>query len=175
MRAVLTRVKSASVSVDGNVIGQIGPGFLILLGITHDDTEAQAVKLADKLTGLRIFEDEDGKMNRGLDTVNGEILVISQFTLYGNCRKGRRPEFLAAARPEVAIPLYEKFVALCREKGYSHRNRRVRRGDAGGVRQRWAPDPYRGHGSAQRVTKPYILPGGRRCPPAFILNRRFSP
>ena len=117
MRAVLTRVKSASVSVDGNVIGQIGPGFLILLGITHDDTEAQAVKLADKLTGLRIFEDEDGKMNRGLDTVNGEILVISQFTLYGNCRKGRRPEFLAAARPEVAIPLYEKFVALCREKG----------------------------------------------------------
>lgn len=75
------------------------------------------MKLADKLTGLRIFEDEDGKMNRGLDTVNGEILVISQFTLYGNCRKGRRPEFLAAARPEVAIPLYEKFVALCREKG----------------------------------------------------------
>ena len=107
MRAVLTRVKSASVSVDGNVIGQIGPGFLILLGVTHDDTEAQAVKLADKLTGLRIFEDEDGKMNRGLETVNGEILVISQFTLYG----------LAAARPEVAIPLYEKFVSLCREKG----------------------------------------------------------
>ena len=126
MRAVLTRVKSASVSVDGKTIGSIGPGFLILLGITHDDTEAQAVKLADKLTGLRIFEDEDGKMNRGLDTVNGEILVISQFTLYGNCRKGRRVidiafdrprEFLAAARPEVAIPLYEKFVALCREKG----------------------------------------------------------
>ena len=99
MRAVLTRVKSASVSVDGKTIGSIGPGFLILLGITHDDTEAQAVKLADKLTGLRIFEDEDGKMNRGLDTVNGEILVISQFTLYGNCRKGRRPEFLASSRP----------------------------------------------------------------------------
>ena len=118
MRAVLTRVKSASVSVDGNVIGQIGPGFLILLGITHDDTEAQAVKLADKLTGLRIFEDEDGKMNRGLETVNGEILVISQFTLYGNCRKGRRPEFLNAARPETAIPLYEKFVSLVRAKGY---------------------------------------------------------
>ena len=118
MRAVLTRVKSASVSVDGNVIGQIGPGFLILLVVTHDDTEAQAVKLADKLTGLRIFEDEDGKMNRGLETVNGEILVISQFTLYGNCRKGRRPEFLSAARPEIAIPMYEKFVAICREKGY---------------------------------------------------------
>ena len=118
MRAVLTRVKSASVSVDGKTIGSIGPGFLILLGITHDDTEAQAVKLADKLTGLRIFEDEDGKMNCGLDTVNGEILVISQFTLYGNCRKGRRPEFLSAARPEIAIPMYEKFVAICREKGY---------------------------------------------------------
>ena len=118
MSAVLTRVKSASVSVDGKTIGSIGPGFLILLGITHDDTEAQAVKLADKLTGLRIFEDEDGKMNRGLDTVNGEILVISQFTLYGNCRKGRRPEFLNAARPETAIPLYEKFVSLVRAKGY---------------------------------------------------------
>ena len=118
MRAVLTRVKSASVSVDGKTIGQIGPGFLILLGVTHDDTEAQAVKLADKLTGLRIFEDEDGKMNRGLETVNGEILVISQFTLYGNCRKGRRPEFLNAARPETAIPLYEKFVSLVRAKGY---------------------------------------------------------
>ena len=118
MRAVLTRVKRASVSVDGKTIGSIGPGFLILLGVTHDDTEAQAVKLADKLTGLRIFEDEDGKMNRGLETVNGEILVISQFTLYGNCRKGRRPEFLSAARPEIAIPMYEKFVAICREKGY---------------------------------------------------------
>ena len=116
MRAVLTRVKSASVTVDGNVVGKIGQGFLILLGVTHEDTEAQAVKLADKLAGLRIFEDEDGKMNRGLETVNGEILVISQFTLYGNCRKGRRPDFLAAARPEVAIPLYEKFVQVLRDK-----------------------------------------------------------
>ena len=118
MRAVLTRVKHASVTIDGKVHGQIGEGFLILLGITHEDTEAQAVKLADKLTGLRIFEDENGKMNRGLDEVKGELLVVSQFTLYGNCKKGRRPEFLAAARPEVAIPLYEKFVALCREKGF---------------------------------------------------------
>ena len=117
MRAVLSRVKSASVTVDGQVVGQIGQGFLILLGITHEDTEVQAAKLADKLTGLRIFEDEDGKMNRGLETVNGEILVVSQFTLYGNCRKGRRPDFLAAARPEVAIPLYEKFVQLIRDKG----------------------------------------------------------
>jgi len=117
MRAVLSRVKSASVTVDGQVIGKIGQGFLILLGITHEDTELQAAKLADKLTGLRIFEDENGKMNRGLETVNGEILVVSQFTLYGNCRKGRRPDFLAAARPEVAIPLYEKFVQLIRDKG----------------------------------------------------------
>ena len=118
MRVVLTRVKHASVTIDGKVHGQIGEGFLILLGITHEDTEAQAVKLADKLTGLRIFEDENGKMNRGLDEVKGELLVVSQFTLYGNCKKGRRPEFLAAARPEVAIPLYEKFVELCRAKGF---------------------------------------------------------
>ena len=118
MRAVLTRVKHASVTIDGKVHGQIGEGFLILLGITHEDTEAQAVKLADKLTGLRIFEDENGKMNRGLDEVKGELLIVSQFTLYADCKKGRRPEFLAAARPEVAIPLYEKFVELCRAKGF---------------------------------------------------------
>ena len=118
MRAVLTRVKHASVTIDGKVHGQIGEGFLILLGITHEDTEAQAVKLADKLTGRRIFEDENGKMNRGLEEVNGQLLIVSQFTLYGNCKKGRRPDFLAAARPEVAIPLYEKFVELCRAKGF---------------------------------------------------------
>ena len=117
MRAVLTRVKSASVAVDGKTIGQIGQGFLILLGITHDDTEAQAVKLADKLTGLRIFEDEDGKMNRGLDTVNGEILVISQFTLYADT-SSRRPGFTGAAKPDAAIPLYERFMAHCRERGF---------------------------------------------------------
>ena len=117
MRAVLTRVKSASVTIEGRVVGQIGQGFLILLGVTHEDTETQAVKLADKLTGLRIFEDENGKMNQGLESVNGQVLVVSQFTLYGNCKKGRRPDFLAAARPEVAIPLYEKFVQLIRDKG----------------------------------------------------------
>lgn len=119
MRAVLTRIKSASVTVDGSVIGQIGQGFLILLGVTHEDTEAQAVKLADKLMGLRIFEDENGKMNRSLEDVGGQVLVVSQFTLYGNCKKGRRPEFLAAARPEIAIPLYEKFISLCRDKGFA--------------------------------------------------------
>ena len=117
MRAVLTRVKHASVSIDGKETARIGEGFLILLGVTHEDTEAQAVKLAEKLTGLRIFEDENGKMNRGLTDVGGEVLLFSQFTLYGHCKKGRRPEFLSAARPEVAIPLYEKFVQLCRDKG----------------------------------------------------------
>ena len=118
MRAVMTRVKHASVTIDGKETRSIGEGFLIRLGITHEDTEAQAVKLADKLTKLRIFEDADGKMNRGLEEVNGELMIISQFTLYGNCKKGRRPDFLAAARPEVAIPLYEKFVAECRSKGF---------------------------------------------------------
>ena len=118
MRAVLMKVKRASVSVDGEICGKIGEGFLILLGIPHEDTEVQCAKLADKLCSLRIFDDENDKINLSLDDVHGEILVISQFTLYGNCRKGRRPEFLNAARPEVAIPLYEKFVELCRAKGY---------------------------------------------------------
>jgi D-tyrosyl-tRNA(Tyr) deacylase len=117
MRAVVTRVAHASVSIDGAVKGRINRGFLILLGVTHEDTEAEAVKLADKICGLRIFEDEHGKMNLGLDAVDGELLIVSQFTLYGSCKRGRRPDFLAAARPDVAIPLYEKFIALCREKG----------------------------------------------------------
>ena len=118
MRAVLTRVKSASVAIDGEIVGKIGQGFLILLGVGPNDTEKECRYLAEKALGLRIFEDENGKMNLGLDAVQGEVLVVSQFTLYGNCRKGRRPEFLSAARPEIAIPMYEKFVAICREKGY---------------------------------------------------------
>lgn len=117
MRAVVTRVRHASVTIGGAVAGSIGQGFLILLGVTHTDTEAEARKLADKICSLRIFEDENGKMNLGLDSVNGELLIVSQFTLYGSCKHGRRPDFLAAARPEVAIPLYERFIALCREKG----------------------------------------------------------
>ena len=118
MRAVVTRVNHAAVAIDGETVGEIGRGFLILLGVTHDDTEAQVRKLADKICSLRIFEDEAGKMNIGLDQVGGELLIVSQFTLYGSCRHGRRPDFLAAARPETAIPLYEKFVSLCREKGF---------------------------------------------------------
>lgn len=118
MRAVVTRVRHASVTIDGVVHGAIQQGFLILLGVTHEDTETQAKKLADKICGLRIFEDENGKMNVGPQEAGAELLVVSQFTLYGNCRHGRRPDFLAAARPETAIPLYERFVELCREKGF---------------------------------------------------------
>jgi D-tyrosyl-tRNA(Tyr) deacylase len=118
MRAVLTRVSSASVQVGGMTIGQIGKGFLILLGVTHTDTEAEGAKLADKIVGLRIFEDGEGKLNRSLEDVGGSLLVVSQFTLYGNCKKGRRPDFLSAARPDVAVPLYEAFVARCRVRGF---------------------------------------------------------
>lgn len=118
MRAVLTKVKHASVTIDGEVKGKIGKGFLILLGVAPDDTEEKCRRMADKLCSLRIFDDENDKINLSLDDVGGELLVVSQFTLYGNCRKGRRPEFLNAARPETAIPLYEKFVSLVRAKGY---------------------------------------------------------
>ena len=118
MRAVVTRVRSASVTIGGETAGENGRGFLVLLGVTHEDTEAQARKLADKICSLRIFEDENGKMNVGLAEAGGELLIVSQFTLYGNCRHGRRPDFLAAARPETAVPLYERFIALCREKGF---------------------------------------------------------
>lgn len=118
MRAVVTRVKHASVSIDGSVVGRIGEGFLILLGVGPNDTEAICDKLADKLTSLRIFEDENEKMNRGLEDVNGEILVVSQFTLYGSCKKGRRPDFFGAAKPDLAIPLYERFVRRCRDNGF---------------------------------------------------------
>ena len=116
MRAVLTRVKNASVTVDGKVIGRIGPGFLILLGITHEDTEAQAVKLADKLMGLRIFEDENGKTNKSLADVDGQLLMVSQFTLYANCKKGNRPSFTEAGEPHRAEELYEYMVAKAREQ-----------------------------------------------------------
>ena len=118
MRAILTRVKSASVTIDGHVNGAIGPGFLILLGVGPNDTEKECRYLAEKALGLRIFEDENGKMNLGLDQIGGEVLVVSQFTLYGNCRKGRRPSFTDAAGPELGTAMYEKFLALCEELGY---------------------------------------------------------
>ena len=118
MRAVLTRVKYASVTIDGQTVGKIGPGFLILLGVGPEDTEEHARVLAEKALGLRIFEDENGKMNLGLDAVQGQVLVVSQFTLYGNCRKGRRPSFTEAAGPELGNALYEKFLSICRDLGY---------------------------------------------------------
>ena len=118
MRAILTRVKSASVTIDGKVNGAIGPGFLILLGVGPNDTEKECRYLTEKALSLRIFEDENGKMNRGLDAIGGQILVVSQFTLYGNCRKGRRPSFTDAAGPELGNALYEKFLAICEELGY---------------------------------------------------------
>ena len=118
MRAVLTRVNSASVTIDGEVVGKIGKGFLILLGVGPEDTEKECRYLAEKILGLRIFEDENEKMNLGLDAVNGEVLVVSQFTLYGNCRKGRRPSFAEAAGPELGNQLYEKFLSICEELGY---------------------------------------------------------
>ena len=118
MRAVLTRVRSASVIIDGRVNGSIGQGFLILLGVGPNDTERECRYLAEKALGLRIFEDENGKMNLGLDAVNGQVLVVSQFTLYGNCRKGRRPSFTDAANPELGNTLYEKFLEICAELGY---------------------------------------------------------
>ena len=118
MRAVLTRVNSASVAIDGEVVGKIGKGFLILLGVGPDDTEKECRYLAEKALGLRVFEDENGKMNRGLEDVNGQVLVVSQFTLFGNCRKGRRPSFTDAAGPELGNELYERFLQICEELGY---------------------------------------------------------
>lgn len=118
MRAVLTRVKSASVTIDGEVVGKIGKGFLILLGVGPEDTSEHCRYLAQKALGLRIFEDENGKMNLGLDQIGGEVLVVSQFTLYGNCRKGRRPSFTDAAPPELGNRLYEEFLKECEALGY---------------------------------------------------------
>lgn len=117
MRAVLTRVTSASVAVDGKIIGQIGKGFLILLGVHVNDTEADADRIADRICGLRIFEDDAGKMNVGPADAGAEILIISQFTLYADTRS-RRPGFTAAARPETAIPLYERVIEQCRARGF---------------------------------------------------------
>ena len=118
MRAILTRVSSASVTIDGERVGQIGKGFLILLGVGPEDTEKECRALAEKCLALRIFEDENGKMNLGLESVGGQVLVVSQFTLYGSCRKGRRPSFTGAAGPELGNELYEKFLDICRELGY---------------------------------------------------------
>lgn len=118
MRAVVTRVKSASVEIDGAEYSRIGPGFLVLLGVHQEDTEAQALKIADKICGLRVFEDENGKMNMSPSDAGAELLIVSQFTLFADC-KSRRPGFTRAARPETAIPLYELVLRQCRERGFT--------------------------------------------------------
>jgi D-tyrosyl-tRNA(Tyr) deacylase len=117
MRVVLQRVSKASVRIHGRMVGSIGPGFCLLVGFTHADTPAQVEWMADKIAGLRLFRDAEGKMNVGLAEVGGAVLVVSQFTLYGDAEKGRRPSFVDAARPEVAIPLYEAFIAALRARG----------------------------------------------------------
>jgi len=117
MRAVVQRVTKASVSVDGNVVGAIGSGLVVLIGVREGDTEAEAAWLAHKIPHLRIFEDENSKFNRSLLNIGGEALIVSQFTLYGDARKGRRPSFTEAARPEVAEPLIERFVELVEAEG----------------------------------------------------------
>ena len=118
MRAVVTRVTSASVTIDGAVNGAIDKGYLVLLGVGPNDTEETAVKLADKICNLRVFEDENGKMNLSLEQVGGSLLVVSQFTLFADT-SSRRPGFTGAAKPPVAIPLYEKFMEHCRERGFT--------------------------------------------------------
>ena len=117
MRAVVQRVSSASVTVDGEIVGRIGRGFLVLLGVAHDDEQADVVYTAQKLIGLRVFEDDEGKMNRSLQEVGGAMLIVSQFTLYGDCRKGRRPSFIEAAPPEKGDSLYRQVVAEVRGQG----------------------------------------------------------
>lgn len=117
MRVVLQRVSQASVTINGRVAGKIGHGFCLLVGFTHGDTTAQVDWMAEKIAGLRLFSDAAGKMNLGLEEVGGEVLVISQFTLYGETAKGRRPSFIDAARPELAIPLYQRFLSALRGLG----------------------------------------------------------
>ena len=118
MRAVVTRVASASVEIGGEVRGSIGKGFLVLLGVHETDSEAEALKIADKICGLRVFEDENGKMNVNPTDAGAALLIISQFTLYADCRS-RRPGFSHAARPELAVPLYERVIAECRSRGFT--------------------------------------------------------
>ena len=117
MRIIVQRSKEASVTVEEKIIGKIEHGFVLLVGVTHDDREEDAAYLADKIVHLRIFEDENGKMNRSLLDVGGSILSVSQFTLYGDCRKGRRPNFMAAAKPEYALSIYQHFNEQLKQKG----------------------------------------------------------
>ncbi len=119
MRVLLQRVSGASVTIDGEVVGRIGRGFCLLVGFTHEDDASRVEWMADKVAALRLFPDGDGRMNLGLSDVAGAVLVVSQFTLYGDAAKGRRPSFVGAARPESAIPLYEQFCRELRDRGLS--------------------------------------------------------
>ena len=130
MRIVLQRVSRARVTVDGRVTGEIGPGLLLLAGFTEGDGDEALAWMADKVAGLRIFPDDQGKMNRSVQEAGGALLVVSQFTLYGDTRKGRRPSFVEAARPEVAIPLYERFLEVLRGTGLA-----VQTGEFGAMMQ----------------------------------------
>ena len=130
MRVVLQRVSRARVTVEGRVTGEIGRGLLLLAGFTEGDAPETLAWMADKVVGLRIFTDDEGKMNRSLDEVDGALLVVSQFTLYGDTRRGRRPSFVEAARPETAVPLYEHFLELLRATG-----RPVQTGEFGAAMQ----------------------------------------
>ena len=118
MKAILQRVTHAKVTIDGQVSGEIGTGFLVLLGVAPEDTQEEALYLARKIAGLRVFTDENDKMNRSLADVGGSVLVVSQFTLYGDVSHGRRPSFIGAAKPDLAIPLYEQFLAECERLGF---------------------------------------------------------
>ncbi|WP_411347759.1 D-aminoacyl-tRNA deacylase [Paenibacillus sp. WLX2291] len=117
MRVVIQRCKHASVTVNEEIVGQIGKGLMVLVGVTHGDTVEDAEYLAGKVASIRIFEDEQGKMNLGISDIGGQVLSVSQFTLYGDCRKGRRPSFIDAARPEQAVPVYEAFNEALRRQG----------------------------------------------------------
>ncbi|MEO8199017.1 MAG: D-aminoacyl-tRNA deacylase [Gemmatimonadota bacterium] len=130
MRVILQRVSRASVTIDGVIVGAIDRGFCLLVGFTHEDTSERVNWMAEKIAGLRLFADDAGKMNLGLEEVGGAILVVSQFTLYGDAERGRRPSFIGAARPEVAVPLYEQFLATLRARGI-----RVESGQFGAMMQ----------------------------------------
>ncbi len=117
MRLMIQRAAQAAVTIDGAECREIGQGLVVLIGITEGDTQQDAAYLAEKCVGLRIFNDADGKMNRSVADIQGELLIISQFTLYGDCKKGKRPNFMRAAKPDTAIPLYEAFVSCCQASG----------------------------------------------------------
>lgn len=145
MRAVITRVNEASVTIGGQETARIGKGFLVLLGVHVSDTEAEADRIVDRICGLRVFEDEAGKMNVNPTDAGAELLIVSQFTLFADCRS-RRPGFTAAARPETAVPLYERVIAGCPDPRLHGAHGRVRRGHASRVRQRrprYHPARYR--------------------------------